>query len=133
MATRKCLVNRRSRRKRRYASNVPLLKAGAQNCSPITRILHSILTESGPSTHYQGAPKETFSVPSKKRHPMCQMEHGPLERFLHQVQMPIAKVPATTSAKPAAERFVSRSLNTIQANAMEMRMESLSICTTTLT
>lgn len=43
------------------------------------------------------------------------------------VHVAIAAVPATISARPAAERGVSRSLNTIQANAMETSSESLSI------
>lgn len=56
-----------------------------------------------------------------------------LSLFPNHVQMLIASVPATISAKPVPDFGVRRSPNTIQAKAMETRMESLSICTTTLT
>lgn len=60
-------------------------------------------------------------------------EKRDLSLFPNHVQMLIASVPATISAKPVPDFGVRRSPNTIQAKAMETRMESLSICTTTLT
>ncbi len=48
-------------------------------------------------------------------------------------QMVIARVGMTMRARPAAARLVRRSPKTARANAIETRIESLSIWTTTLT
>lgn len=45
----------------------------------------------------------------------------------------MAAVPATMSARPARPRGVSFSWNTRKANRTEIKMDSLSIYTTTLT
>ncbi len=67
------------------------------------------------------------------RQPQTRREWLPCGAGLGYASSVMATVPATMSAKPSAARRVSVSLSTSHAKATETRMDSLSICTTTLT